>query len=348
MNYYKKIIVITNCTVLSLFLLFSMVWALGIGSVHISYSQIINTLQQLWGSAYTSVDYSPVFDIVVFLRLPRILLAATVGASLAVCGVVMQAIVKNPLADPYVIGISAGASLGATLAIMLGVGIAWGENFIGMAAFIGAFVISMIVVGIANIGGRANSIKLLLAGMSFSAICSSFSGFIVYFANNKEGIQSITYWLMGSLAGAKWEQLAFIIPIVFSIIIFFTTQSRILDLMLLGDDTAITLGRNLHQYRQFYLLLSSLLVGLAVYTSGMIGFVGLIIPHIVRMFCGTSHKNLLPINALAGAIFLVFADALCRSIIPRTEIPIGILVSLLGAPTFMYLMIKRSYGFGGN
>ena len=260
----------------------------------------------------------------------------------------MQAIVKNPLADPYILGISSGASLGATAAILLGIGVALGENFVGISAFIGAFTISLGVVFIANLGGKANSIKLLLAGMALSAVCSAFSSFIVYFANNKEGMQSIAFWLMGSLSGAKWDSIFIIAPIVMISILFFGTQSRILNLMLLGDEVAITLGRDLHIYRQVYLLVSSLIVGFVVYAAGMIGFVGLIIPHIIRMLVGTDHKKLVPISALAGAIFLVLADGLCRIIIPKTELPIGILISLIGAPCFVYLMIKKTYGFGGN
>lgn len=221
-------------------------------------------------------------------------------------------------------------------------------HFVGISAFIGAFTISLGVVFIANLGGKANSIKLLLAGMALSAVCSAFSSFIVYFANNKEGMQSIAFWLMGSLSGAKWDSIFIIAPIVMISILFFWTQSRILNLMLLGDEVAITLGRDLHIYRQVYLLVSSLIVGFVVYAAGMIGFVGLIIPHIIRMLVGTDHKKLVPISALAGAIFLVLADGLCRIIIPKTELPIGILISLIGAPCFVYLMIKKTYGFGGN
>ncbi len=169
-----------------------------------------------------------------------------------------------------------------------------------------------------------------------------------FFIIDKEGMQSIAFWLMGSLSGAKWDSIFIIAPIVMISILFFWTQSRILNLMLLGDEVAITLGRDLHIYRQVYLLVSSLIVGFVVYAAGMIGFVGLIIPHIIRMLVGTDHKKLVPISALAGAIFLVLADGLCRIIIPKTELPIGILISLIGAPCFVYLMIKKTYGFGGN
>ena len=190
--------------------------------------------------------------------------------------------------------------------------------------------------------------KLLLAGMALSAVCGAFSSFVVYFANNKEGMQTIAYWMMGSLAGAKWSTMAVIAPIVFISILFFWTQSRVLNLMLLGDESAITMGTDLHVYRQWYLLISSLIVGFVVYSAGMIGFVGLIIPHVVRMVIGPDHKRLIPVSALVGAIFLVISDGLCRVIIPHTELPIGILISMIGAPCFIYLMVKRTYGFGGG
>ena len=325
-------------------------WGLSIGTVKLPLDQIYNSvLEQLMGDLpIEAVGRGPVHDIVWLLRLPRLVLAALIGCGLAVCGVIMQAIVKNPLADPYILGISSGASLGATSAILLGIGASLGPNFVGISAFIGAFVLSLAVLFISNLGGRSNSMKLLLAGMALSAVCSAFSSFIVYFANNKEGMQSIAYWLMGSLAGAKWNELAVIAPVIIVSVLFFWTQSRVLNLMLLGDETAITMGTDLHLYRQWYLLISSLIVGFAVYAAGMIGFVGLIIPHVMRMFLGPDHKKHIPASALVGAIFLVICDGLCRIIIPHTELPIGILISMIGAPCFIYLMIKRTYGFGGN
>ena len=190
--------------------------------------------------------------------------------------------------------------------------------------------------------------KLLLSGMALSAVCSAFSSFIVYFANNMEGIQTISYWLMGSLAGAKWDELFLLMPLLFFCIMFLWSQKRVLNLMLMGDDAAITMGYDLHIYRQIYLLVVAVMVGFAVYSAGMLGFVGLLIPHVVRMVMGTDHGRLIPFSAVAGAIFLVWADLGCRVILPRTELPIGILISLIGAPCFVYLMIKRTYSFGGN
>ena len=326
-----------------------MAGALTIGTVSLSVGDVVSAVYDSLRSSVPidAPGQGPLHDIVWLLRMPRILMAACIGAGLATSGVIMQAIVKNPLADPYILGVSSGASLGATAAILLGVGVSLGENFVGIAAFIGAFAISLAIVFIANMGGRANAVKLLLAGMALSAVCSAFASFIVYFANDKDGIQSITYWLMGSMAGAKWSTLQVMIPMSIIIPFFFYTQAKILNLMLLGDDTAITLGVDLHRYRQAYLLVSALLVGFAVYAAGMIGFVGLIVPHVSRMLVGADHRRLLPIAALSGAIFLVWADVLCRVIIPQTELPIGILISMIGAPCFIYLMVKRTYGFGG-
>ncbi len=349
-NRSREISVALIMLILAVFLVLAFLWALSIGTVKLSFIQIYEGIvnQFTSGIAIETAGQGPLHDIIWLLRLPRLVLAALVGMGLSVCGVIMQAVVKNPLADPYILGISSGASLGATAAILLGIGVALGENFVGIAAFIGAFAMSLGVLFISNLGGRSNSVKLLLAGMALSAVCGAFSSFIVYFANNKEGMQTIAYWMMGSFAGAKWETLAVIGPIVLLAVLFLWTQSRMLNLMLLGDESALTLGTDLHIYRQIYLLVSSLIVGFVVYAAGMIGFVGLVVPHVIRMLVGTDHKKLIPVSAMTGAVFLVIADGLCRVIIPRTELPIGILISLIGAPCFVYLMIKKTYGFGGN
>lgn len=333
-------------------LVFSLLAAVTFGSTDIPIGDVYSVISQKlyhliflgdreWGDG-------SLFRAVWYIRLPRLILAMAIGAGLATCGVVIQAIVKNPLADPYVLGISSGASLGATASIMLGVGAAFGSNSIGVMAFLGAFVISLAVVGLANIGGRANSVKLLLAGTALSSVCSAFSSFIVYMAHDREGMQTVTYWMMGALGGATWDTDGVVLLVVTVGIGFFLTQYRTLNLMLLGDETSVTLGTDLHKWRQLYLLVSAAIVGFAVYAAGMIGFVGLVIPHVVRMFYGTDHKRLLPISALVGAIFLIWADVACRTIIPGQELPIGILTSMIGAPCFIYLMARKRYGFGGG
>lgn len=238
-------------------LIAGMAWSLFLGTVHIP----ANTLWQVVASKFVDTitiedpRQGALNDIVWMLRMPRVVLAALVGAGLAVSGVIMQAIVKNPLADPYILGISSGASTGATVAILMGVGIAFGEEYVGIMAFIGAMVISFGVLIIANMGGRANAIKLLLAGMALSAVCSAFTSIIVYFANDKEGIQNVTFWMMGSLAGANWDLIGIMLLVILVPIVFFWSQTRILNLMLLGDEVAITLGIDLHRYRQLYLVM---------------------------------------------------------------------------------------------
>ena len=335
--------------ILLIILVGSVMISVTLGSAKISVSEVYKVLgyKILGIKSFSEYATGPIHDVVWIIRFPRVVLAIAIGMALSISGVVMQAIVKNPLADPYILGISSGASLGATFAIMLGFGAVLGGNFVGVMAFIGALLVSFGVLLLANIKGSATSSKLILAGMALSAVCSSFSNFIIYIANDKTGMQSVTYWLLGSLAGAKWETNIVILPVVIIACIFFWSRYRVLNLMLLGDDVSITLGTDLHKPRHIYLIITSIMIGLSVYCAGVIGFVGLIIPHAVRMLFGTDHKKLIPISALVGAIFMICADALSRIVIPNSEMPIGILISMIGAPVFIYLMVQRSYGFGG-
>ena len=345
----KRPVYWTVILLLFLALIFSLLFAVTIGSSDIPFKDVYHVVfYKLFGIGDAAMGEGKIHDVVWFIRLPRLVLAAAIGMSLSICGVVMQAIVKNPLAEPYVLGISSGASLGATLSIMLGVGITFGSNYVGIMACLGAFLNSIGVVALANIGGRATSVKLLLAGMALSSLCGAFSSFIVYFSNDQDGMKTVSYWMMGSLGGASWENNAVVVPISILGVLFFWTQYRTLNLMLLGDESAITLGTDLHPWRQLYLLVSSLMVGFAVYCAGVIGFVGLVIPHVVRMLFGTDHKKLVPLCALVGAIFLIWADVLCRIIITGMELPIGILTSMIGAPVFIWLMVRKKYGFGGK
>lgn len=289
-------------------------------------------------------------DIIWSIRFPRVLLALLVGAGLSLCGMVMQATVQNPLADPYILGISSGASLGATFAILIGFGTAGLLAQYGLAfgAFLGAFGASLLVLGLASIGGKMTSVKLVLSGMVMNALCMAFSNFIVYFANNAEGIRTVTFWTMGSLATATWSKLPLLTIITVLAVLFFLMQTRILNTMLLGDEAAVTLGINLSSFRKFYLLATALITGVIVANCGMIGFVGLIIPHIVRGMVGSDHRKLLPITVLIGSIFLVWTDVLARTVVPSVELPIGIITAMIGAPMFMYMLIKKGYSFGGK
>ena len=329
---------------LAAFLIFSILAAITFGNADLSlkdvYSVIAYKLFHIKSlSAYAE---GAVHDVVWLIRLPRVLLA------LSVCGVVMQAIVQNPLADPYVLGISSGASLGATLAIMLGVGGFLGGNSVGVPAFIGAMVTSFAVIAIANMGGKATSAKLILAGMAVSAVCSAFSNFVIYITNDKNAATEVMKWTMGSLAGASWSRVGVMLPVTLICVIIFWTQYRNLNLMLLGDDVSITLGTDLHRLRTFYLIVASVMIGFAVYCAGVIGFVGLVIPHVIRILFGTDHRRLLPLSALLGASFLIWCDVACRVILKNSEMPIGVLVSIIGAPCFIYLLVRKSYGFGGS
>lgn len=336
-------------------LVLSILIAVTFGTIRLPVGQVYAVIRYELGNIFLGRSIpeqwdtgSAIHDVVWFIRLPRLVLAGTVGICLSICGVIMQAIVKNPLADPYILGISSGASLGATLAILLGIGVSFGSNYIGIMSFLGAFAVSMAVIALANIGGRANSVKLLLAGSALSAVCGAFSSFLTYLADSDHATTQVVRWTMGSLAAANWENNAVMLAVSILGTLFFITQFRTLNLMLLGDENAITLGTDLHRWRILYLIVSSLMVGFAVYSAGMIGFVGLVIPHVVRILFGTDHKKMVPISALGGAVFLIWADVLCRTILPGNEMPIGILTSVLGAPVFIYLMARKRYGFGGG
>lgn len=330
-----------------LILIFSLFAAVTFGPVKISIQQVYTVIFEKIRHVDSTVRKST-HDIVWLIRLPRVILALVIGIGLSTSGCIMQAIVKNPIAGPYVLGVSSGASLGATLAILFGLKAVFGANSVGFFAFLGAVGVSFLVQIIANIGGKSNSVKLLLSGMAISAVCSAIASFSIFMINDKNATGSITFWLMGSLGGANWHLLKIIFPIIIGTTLFFITQSRILDLMLLGDEISITLGINLNHYRHVYLVCTALIVGFCVYACGMIGFVGLIIPHIVRMIFGTNHKHLLPMSAIIGAIFLIWSDVLCRIILKHGEMPIGVLISLIGTPLFVHLMVAKKYNFGGN
>ena len=288
-------------------------------------------------------------NIIWFVRMPRVILAIFVGMGLAVSGSVMQAVVQNPLADPYILGVSSGASLGATFAILVGFGTTGILSQFGVSfgAFAGALCASLAVLVLSSVGGRMTSVKLVLSGTVVSALFSAVSNFIVFFANNSEGIKTVTFWSMGSLASANWEKLPLLSVMVLATVLLLCTQSRILNVMLLGDEAAVTLGIQLALYRKLYMTVTALLTGLIVANSGMIGFVGLIIPHIVRGFFGSDYKVALPSTAVLGSLFLVWCDLLSRIVMHNVELPIGIVTSMIGAPLFIYIIVKRGYNFGG-
>ena len=283
---------------------------------------------------------STLFDIIWGVRMPRVLLGAFAGMALAMVGVIMQATIQNPLGDPYILGLSSGASLGATFSILIGFSGVLSSFGAPLGAFLGALMASIFVYFLARIGGRITPFKMILAGMVISSICSSLTSLIIFLSKDNEGIRTVNFWMMGSLAGAEWSNI--VLPIAISVIplIYFFTQYRNLNLMVLGDETSITLGLNIEKHRKIYMILSSLITGVIVSVCGTIGFVGIMIPHIVRLIFGTDHKTLLPFSALVGAIFLIWADVIARCAINNMELPIGIITSVIGAPFLLWLMVK--------
>lgn len=288
-------------------------------------------------------------DIIWDIRMPRVLMAVVVGAGLALAGVVMQAVVKNPLANPYILGISSGASLGATAGILVGMFSMFGQYGVSVGAFLGALLTSLLVFSIAFSGtGRGNTIKLLLAGMAINAMCSAFTNFIIYTAKDTEGIRSVTFWTMGGLTSSSWAMLPIPAVVLAVTLIYFLTQFRTLNVMLVGEESALTMGVNVVLYRKVYLVLSACVTGVVVAVAGTIGFVGLIVPHVVRMLVGSDHKRVTPISVLCGSIFLVWCDVFARTYMHNSELPIGIVTSMIGGPFFIYLMLTKNYGFGGE
>ncbi|EOU1910998.1 iron ABC transporter permease [Clostridium perfringens] len=283
---------------------------------------------------------STLFNIIWGVRMPRVLLGAFAGMALAMVGVIMQATIQNPLGDPYILGLSSGASLGATFSILIGFSGVLSSFGAPLGAFLGALIASIFVYFLAKIGGRITPFKMILAGMVISSICSSLTSLIIFLSKDNEGIRTVNFWMMGSLAGAEWSNI--VLPIAISVIplIYFFTQYRNLNLMVLGDETSITLGLNIEKHRKIYMILSSLITGVIVSVCGTIGFVGIMIPHIVRLIFGTDHKTLLPFSALVGAIFLIWADVIARCAITNMELPIGIITSVIGAPFLLWLMVK--------
>ena len=325
--------------VLAVGLVLSAYFGLTLGYASISKGDILNALGSLFGRP---AHVSPATQAIILdIRLPRVLLALLTGVALAVSGLVMQAVVGNPVADPYILGISSGASLGATLAIVLGVFSVFGSIGVGISAFCFALATAFFVLFLSKIGGRATSERLILSGMAISTAASSLSTLLVYTAKNRDAIREVSFWLMGSLSGAKLSDIALLGPVILLLVLFLATQSRHLNLLLLGDEAAHSLGVDLALLRTVYTVVVSVLVGLVVYTSGTIGFVGLIVPHMARFLVGGNHKHLLPVVVLLGGMLLMWADVVARNAIPGGELPTGVVVSVVGAPFFVYLIAQR-------
>lgn len=311
--------------ILAAALILSLGLAVSVGSMAIPMGDVYQVMAyELFGLGDGSQWGSGgVHDVVWLIRLPRLVLAAATGAGLGLCGAVMQAMVQNTMADPYILGVSSGA-------------------------YLGAFLAAAAVLLLSRLGGRSTPIKLLLSGVALSAVCSALGNFCIVLENDDHAAAALVQWTMGGMGAANWPGNAIACGVVVSGGLFFWSQYRTLNLMLLGDDCAGTLGVELAGRRLMYLLVVAAMVGVLVYQAGMVGFVGLIIPHGVRLLFGSDHRTLLPLAGLTGAVFLVWMDVLCRVVLPGNEIPIGILTALVGAPVFLALLARRRYGFGGE
>jgi iron complex transport system permease protein len=344
MPLFKKIKFTKSYFIIGILILFAiMVLSVNLGMADISYKQtakIILKRLPLIGNFISLKGINEGYQLIIInLRLPRIMLAALVGAGLSVVGTSYQGIFKNPMADPYVLGISSGAAFGATLAIVSGVQFSiLGVNLTTMSAFIGAILTTLVVYNIAKVGNKIPSVTLLLAGIALSYLLSAAISLVMIF--KREEIEKIVMWTMGNFATASWNNvviLAILIGVGIVIVYFF---ARDLNLMLLGDESARNLGVEVDKVKRIIMLVATMLVAGAVSFSGIIGFVGLIIPHTIRLLFGPDHKLVIPFSALGGAIFLVVCDTIARTIVPPTEIPVGIITSLFGVPFFLYLLFK--------
>lgn len=336
---------------LTIVLIATIIGAIAIGSTYIEpgvvYKVLINKLlnQNIFDSTWNIM-----FDNIIWeIRLPRVLLGAICGAGLALCGVLMQCVTKNPIAEPYILGISSGASCGAVAIIILGGMSSIGITSITGGAFIGSIISGVLVFVIGTQMGRITSTtRLVLSGMAISTIFSALTNLLIYSAKNSNQAKNALFWTIGSLGGAKWDILLIpFIALVFVIIVSFI-MSKSLDILLLGDDSAVILGINVKLVKSVILILATLLTSTLVAITGAIGFIGLVVPHVCRTIAGSDHKKLIILSSLVGSIFLILSDVVARGIFPPIEIPIGIITSLVGGPFFLYLISKKNYSFGGN
>ncbi|MDW7739365.1 MAG: iron chelate uptake ABC transporter family permease subunit [Bacillota bacterium] len=324
-----------------------------LGAVSIGWRNILVMLFDAlpFYSSDRALEIAPVYrDILLQIRIPRVLLAAAVGSSLAVSGAVFQGLFRNPMADPYVIGISSGAALGAVFAMLSGFSLSVGGfGAVPLFAFFGGTLTILLVYSMARVGRAVPVMTLLLAGIAISSFLSALVSLLTYFAGEK--LHQVIFWLMGGLSGATWLQVKVMVPYALIGYCCVSLFSRELNAMLLGEETASHLGVDTEKVKKILLAGASFLVAAAVSTSGIIGFVGLVVPHFIRLVAGPDHRFLIPASALLGGILLIATDTLARVIIAPTELPVGIITALIGAPMFIYLLKKRKklkyFGGGG-
>ena len=333
------------CLLLLASLPFAVMFGLNSGAVDIPIETIIDLGFEVFQSSDKDTVSQQVKTILLDIRLPRICLAILIGAILAISGAVMQGLFRNPLAAPSLIGVSSGASVGASVVIVLAG--AWlqsntalGLSLVAVGAFIGSFLVTVLVYRLSTSALGTSVTTMLLAGIAVSALAGAVSGLFSYYADN-EMLRQISIWQMGNLSTANWQRVLVLAVVAILVLSLFPRESKSLNALLLGESEARHLGIDVQQVKRKLILLTTLGIGTAVAIGGMIGFVGLIVPHIVRLLIGPDHRWLLPASALAGGVLLLLADTIARIIIAPTELPTGILTAILGAPFFIMLLVQK-------
>ncbi|MBQ9120423.1 MAG: iron ABC transporter permease [Lachnospiraceae bacterium] len=339
---------ITILVILFLLLFFVIVFAVCTGSANIKAEEAIRLLLAKIPLLGQGIDCTESIInnhalIVYQVRLPRILLAMLVGMALSITGAAFQGLFRNPLADPHILGVSSGAALGATFAMLSGAGIQFlGLGAVGIAAFAGALITVFIVYQIAGIGAGRKTVHLLLTGTAISSFLSALMSLLM--TRHQETLEKVYLWTLGSFSSATWDKVLFLILFVMVGALLLMLLSRELNLLSVGEDTAGTLGVSIQRVRKLIIISGSLLVAASVAVSGVIGFVGLIVPHCVRLLFGSNHERLMPASMLVGAIFMILCDTIARTVTAPSEIPVGVVTSLFGAPYFIYLLYREKAG----
>jgi iron complex transport system permease protein len=321
--------------VLVVLLVFAMLAGVGLGAVSVPPGEVLAAIGRAASGAQAPTSDAVIVDI----RIPRVLLAALVGACLSAAGVLYQALFRNPLADPYILGVSSGAGLGAIL-VIAGTATATAWRYLGLpfGAFIGAILTILLVTRLASWRGRLDTASLLLAGVAISYTLAAMTSFIMVLT--REAMASVVFWMMGGLTSASWGYVSVIAPMFVIGMIVPMTRSRELNLMLLGDSRASELGVDVERFKRTVLAAGSLLTAAAVSVSGLIGFVGLMTPHAIRLLLGPDHRLLVPASVLGGATVMVLADLVARTVLAPVEIPVGIVTAIAGGPFFVWLLVK--------
>lgn len=334
-----------------LLLIVSLFLAVGIGAVSISSGEAIAIFAKQVGlTGWTSFEPRQE-GVLLSIRLPRALLAMVVGAGLATAGAAMQGLFRNPLADPGLVGVSSGAALAATTTIVVGSSVTallppHARVFVlPLAAFLGSLVTTLTVWRLATRAGRTVVATMLLAGIALNALTGAGTGLLTLAATDPQ-LRSLTFWTLGSLNGATWSSLAVVTPLVALAVVGLPRLSRSLNALLLGEADARHLGIEVERVKRVVVVLTALAVGATVAACGMIGFIGLVAPHLIRLLLGADHRYLLPGSALLGAVLLTLADLLARTVVAPAEIPIGIVTALVGAPFFLWLLLRQSHHGG--